>query len=137
MAWRHGGHLNGNGGENDEGGRRLALAFLLRTLTTQAVGVRIAEEGDGEALLRAARAIGERFPPLAARYGLRAEPSYPGVTPGPQPTPSGWRLVLAARLCSVTGATLGVALTSLACGRPPVVSVAPPETPIDPSWRAL
>jgi len=106
-------------------GRRLALAAVLRRHAGRA-GESPADEAG---LLAAARALED-----LDHARVRFEPSYPGVTAGPELAGDRLRLVLACRAHDGHG-VLGTVFTTLIAGRKPTVSVAPPGAPIDTDWK--
>jgi hypothetical protein len=111
--------------------------FASAALSAHAARRRIAPESVAADLLELARCLGEETNIVERRYRLRFEPSYPGLTAGPEAVRGGFRLLLSCRASDDEGAPLGVIFTVLIPGRPPQVSVAPVETRIPEEWRPL
>src|SRR5215217_2669523 len=84
-----------------------------------------------------ARRLTEQIGPIERRYGLRFEPSYPGVTAGVESASSTLRLVLACTAYTSEEIPLGVVFTVLIPGRRPQVSVAPVEAHGPRGWHEL
>ena|SRR5215218_7235619 len=113
--------------------RRLFVSAALTTYAARSVRGRVPAGSDEVGLLALARHLGEGIEPVERRYGLRFEPSYPGLTPGPEAVRDGLRIVLACR--AFDRGPLGVVFTTLIPGRLPQVSVAPVEAGIPEEWR--
>ncbi len=79
----------------------------------------------------------EQMGPIERRYGLRFEPSYPGVTAGVECVGGTLRLVLACTAYTSEEKPLGVVFTALISGRRPQVSVAPVEARVPEGWQQL
>ncbi len=118
--------------------RRLFVSAALTSHAAQSLRGRVPAAGDdaGE-LLAAARHLGEGVATVRQRYRLRFEPPYPGLTAGPERVRGGSRIVLACRAFDEEGSPLGVVFTTLIPSRPPLVSVAPAETPVPEGWRPV
>ena len=84
-----------------------------------------------------ARHLTEQIGPIERRYGLRFEPSYPGITAGVESAGGTLRLVLACTAFSGEERPLGVVFTALIPGRRPQVSVAPVDAHVPGEWRRL
>jgi hypothetical protein len=113
--------------------RRLFVSAALTTHAVRSVRGRVPSGSDEVGLLTLARHLGEGIEPVERRYGLRFEPSYPGLTAGPEAVRDGFRIVLA---CSAFDREpLGVVFTTLIPGRLARVSVAPVEAGIPDEWR--
>jgi hypothetical protein len=114
-------------------GRRLALASVLgRHCRARAPVGPDTREG----LIAAARSLADEADGLADRHRVRFEPAFPGATAGPEDVGAP-RLVLACALAERDGRPIGTAFTTLIAGRPPSVSVAPPETAWGDGWLPL
>jgi hypothetical protein len=121
----------------DTEARRLFASAALSTHAARRLRGRIAPESVAADLLELAGCLGEETNIVERRYRLRFEPSYPGLTAGPEAVRGGFRLLLACRASDDEGAPLGVIFTALISGRPPQVSAAPVETRIPEEWRPL
>ncbi len=117
--------------------RRLTLAAALMGLARCAAGRRVAPDSDAAELLALARTLAEDGSAIERIYHFRFDPSYPGVSTGPQTVTSGLRLVLACTATTDDGTELGIVFTTLIPGRAPLVTVAPVGAPIPPEWRPL
>src|ERR687893_2978092 len=117
--------------------QRLFVATALTTQALRCLRGHVAANIDAEDLLAMARRLTERIGPIERRYGLRFEPSYPGVTAGVESAGSTLRLVLACTASSGEESPLGVVFTALIPGRRPQVSVAPAEAHVPRGWRRL
>ena len=117
--------------------QRLFVATALTTQATRCLRGHIAADSSAEKLLTLARRLAGGIEPLERRYGLRFEPSYPGVTAGVENAGDTLRLVLACTAFTGEERPLGVVFTALIPGRRPQVSVAPVETPVPRGWREL
>jgi hypothetical protein len=115
--------------------RRLFVSAALTTHAVRSVRGRVPAGSDAEGLLALARRLGEGIYAIEQRYGLRFEPSYPGLTAGPEAVRDGFRIVLACRAFDREEKPLGVVFTTLIPGRLPRVSVAPVEAGIPEEWR--
>jgi hypothetical protein len=113
--------------------RRLFVSAALTTHAARSVRGRVPAGSDAGELLALARRLGAGIEPVARRYGLRFEPTYPGLTAGPEAVRDGFRILLACR--AFDREPLGVAFTTLIPGRLPQVSVAPVEAGIPEEWR--
>jgi hypothetical protein len=116
--------------------RRLFVSAAMATHAARSFRGRVPACDDAGELLAVARRLGEGFASLQKRYRLRFEPPYPGLTAGPERVRGGSRIVLACRAFD-DERPLGVVFTTLIPGRPPQVSVAPPETPVPEGWRTV
>ena len=117
--------------------QRLFLATALTTQASRCLRGHIAADSSAEELLTLARRLAEGIEPLEERYGLRFEPSYPGVTPGVESAGGTLRLVLACTAFTGEKRPLGVVFTALISGRRPQVSVAPVEAHVPRGWQEL
>jgi len=115
--------------------RRLLMSAVLTAQARQRVGRRIPASSSVRELLDLARRLNEGADPIERAYHLRFEPSYPGVTAGPQSVGGTCRLLLGCEANDTDGNPLGVIFTALIPGRPPQVSVAPAEAGIPEDWR--
>ena len=117
--------------------RRLVVSAALTARARRRLGRHIAPESGTDDLLALARDLGEGTSSIEREYRLRFDPTYPGVTAGPQSAGGGCRLVLACRAIDHDGSPIGVVFTALIPSRPPQVSVAPTEAGIPADWRSL
>ncbi len=117
--------------------QRLFVAAALTTQASRCIRGRVAADSSAEELLTLARRLTEGIEPLEQRFGLRFEPSYPGVTPGVESAGGTLRLVLACTAFTGEKRPLGVVFTALILGRRPQVSVAPVEAYVPRQWRQL
>ena len=117
--------------------QRLFVAAALTTQASRCLRGPVAADSDAEDLLTLARRLTEKIEPLERKYGLRFEPSYPGVTAGVERAGGTLRIVLACRAFAREGRPLGVVFTALIPGRRPQVSVAPPGAHVPREWRRL
>jgi hypothetical protein len=117
--------------------QRLFVAMALTTQASRCLRGHVAANSSAEELLALARRLAEEIYPLERRYGLRFEPSYPGVTAGVESAGGTLRLVLACTVFTGEERPLGVAFTALIPGRRLQVSVAPPEAHVPRGWREL
>ncbi len=117
--------------------RRLTLAAALMGLARRTAGRRVAPDSATAELLALARRLAEDGSAIERIYHFRFDPSYPGVSAGPQTVTSGLRLVLACTATTDDGTELGTVFTTLIPGRAPLVTVAPVGAPIPPEWRPL
>ncbi len=118
--------------------QRLFVATALTTQASRCLRGRVAADSEAEDLLALARHLTEKINhPSERRYGLRFEPSYPGVTPGVESAGGTFRLVLACTAFTSEGKPLGVVFTALISGRRPQVSVAPVEAHVPRGWQEL
>jgi len=115
--------------------RRLFVSAALTTHAARSVRGRVPAGSDAGGLLALARRLGKEISPIQQRYHLRFEPSYPGLTAGPEQVRGGSRIVLACRAFDQEEKQLGVVFTTLIPGRLPQVSVAPAEADIPEEWR--
>ena len=84
-----------------------------------------------------AHRLTEQIGPIQRRYGLRFEPSYPGLTAGVESASGTLRLVLPCTAYTSEEKPLGVVFTALISGRRPQVSVAPVEADVPRGWQEL
>jgi hypothetical protein len=117
--------------------RRLFVSAALTSHAARSLRRRIPGSDDAGELLAAARHLGEGVAPVQQKHRLRFEPPYPGLTAGPERVRGGSRIVLACTAIDEEGRPLGVIFTTLIPGRPPLVSVAPSETPVPEGWRPV
>ena len=117
--------------------QRLFVATALTTRASRCLRGHVAADSDAEDLLALARRLNEEIYPVERRYGLRFDPSYPGVTAGVESAAGALRLVLACTASSGEERPLGVVFTALIPGRRPQVSVAPVEAHVPREWRRL
>jgi hypothetical protein len=117
--------------------QRLFVATALTTQASRCLRGHVAADSSAEDLLALARRLGEEIEPLERRYGLRFEPSYPGLTAGVESAGGTLRLVLACTAFTGEERPLGVVFTVLIPGRRPQVSVAPVEAQVPGEWRQL
>jgi hypothetical protein len=115
--------------------RRLLISATLAAHLRRRLGRRVPAGSDPGELLDLARGLNEVAGPVERAYRLRFDPPYPGVTAGPESVGRSSRLLLACRVSDHEGSTIGVAFTALIAGRPPQVSVAPPQASIPEEWR--
>jgi hypothetical protein len=114
--------------------------FVATALTTQALRCfrgHVAANVDAAELLAMARRLTEQIGPIERRYGLRFEPSYPGVTAAVESASGTLRLVLACTAYSSEEKPLGVVFTALISGRRPQVSVGPVEAHVPRGRQAM
>jgi hypothetical protein len=117
--------------------QRLFVATALTTQASRCLRGHIAADSEAEDLLALARRLTEKIYPFERRYGLRFEPSYPGVTAGVESAGGTLRLVLACTAFPSEEKPLGVVYTALISGRRPQVSVAPVEARVPRGWQRL
>ncbi len=117
--------------------QRLFVATALTTQALRCLRGHVAADISAEDLLALARRLTEKIGPVERRYGLRFEPSYPGVTTGVESAGGTPRLVLACMAFTSEGKPLGVVFTALISGRRPQVSVAPVEAHVPKGWQRL
>jgi hypothetical protein len=117
--------------------QRLFVATALTTQALKCLRGHISADSDAEDLLALARRLTEEIEPVERRYGLRFEPSYPGVTAGVKSAGGTLRLVLACTAFASEGKPLGIVFTALISGRRPQVSVAPIEARVPEEWQRL
>jgi hypothetical protein len=117
--------------------QRLFVATALTTQATRCLRGPVAADSSAEDLLASARRLAGEIEPLERRYGLRFEPSYPGLTAGVESAGGTLRLVLACTAFTGEERPLGVVFTALIPGRRPQVSVAPVEAHVPGEWRRL
>jgi hypothetical protein len=117
--------------------QRLFVATALTTEALRCLRGHVAADIGAEDLLALARRLTEKIGPVERRYGLRFEPSYPGVTTGAESAGGALRLVLACMAFTSEGKPLGVGFTALIAGRRPQVSVAPVEAHVPKEWQRL
>ena len=117
--------------------RRLFVSVALTTHAARVLGGRLPAGGEARDLLAPARRLEEGMDTFGQRHGLRFEPSYPGLTAGPEVVGGGSRLVLACRVFGAEERPLGVVFTALIPGRLPQVSVAPISAGVPEDWRPV
>jgi hypothetical protein len=117
--------------------QRLFVATALTTQALRCLEGLVAANIDAEGVLAMARRLTEQIGPIERRYGLRFEPSYPGVTAGVESASGTLRLVLACTAYISEEKPLGVIFTALISGRRPQVSVAPVEAHVPRGWQAM
>ena len=117
--------------------QRLFVATVLTTQASRCLRGHVAARSDAEDLLALTRRLTEEIYPVERRYGLRFEPSYPGVTAGVESAGGALRLVLACTAFTSEVKPLGVAFTALISGRRSQVSVAPVEAHVPKGWQQL
>ena len=117
--------------------QRLFVATALTTQAMRCLRRHVAANVDPADLLAMARRLTEQIGPIERRYGLRLEPSYPGVTAGVESASGTLRLVLACTAYTNEEKPLGVVFTALISGRRPQVSVAPIEAHVPRGWQEL
>ena len=117
--------------------QRLFVATALTTQASRCLRGHVAADSSAEDLLALARRLAGGIEPLERRYGLRFEPSYPGVTAGVERAGGTLRLVLACTALTGEEKPLGVIFTALIPGRRPQVSVAPAEAHVPGEWQRL
>ena len=117
--------------------QRLFVATALTTQASRCLRGHLAPDSSADELLTLARRLAEGIEPLEQRYGLRFEPSYPGVTAGVESAGGTLRLVLACTAFTGEQRPLGVVFTALIPGRRPQVSVAPVEAHVPRGWQPL
>ena len=115
--------------------RRLLISATLTAQARRRLGRSLAAGSSTGELLDLARTLNEGAASVERGYRLRFEPSYPGVTAGPQSAGGTHRLLLACEASDTDGNPIGVVFTALIPGRPPQVSVAPTEAGIPEDWR--
>ena len=117
--------------------RRLLISTTLAAQLRRRLGRGVpVDSGPGE-LLELAHELGEAAGSVERAYRLCFAPPYPGATAGPEDVGGSSRLLLACRVSDRDGSAIGVAFTALIAGRPPQVSVAPPQAPLPEDWRLL
>lgn len=114
--------------------RRLFVSAALTARASRLLGGRVAGDTQARDLPDLALRLSAGAGHLERVHHLRFEPSFPGVTAGPETVRSGSRLLLACTVFDEEGRPLGIAFTALIPGRPPQVSVAPPGTSIPGEW---
>ena len=114
--------------------RRLFVSAALTARAARLLGGRVAGDTEARDLPYLALRLSAGAGLLERAYCLRFEPSFPGVTAGPETVRGGSRLLLACTVFDEEGRPLGVAFTALIPGRPPQVSVAPAGTSIPGEW---
>jgi hypothetical protein len=117
--------------------QRLFVATALTTHASRCLRGHVAADSDAEDLLALARRLAGGIYPLQRRYGLRFEPSYPGVTAGVESAGGTLRLVLACTAFTDEERPLGVVFSAAIPGRRPQVSVAPVGTHDPRGWQQL
>ena len=117
--------------------QRLFVATALTTQTMRCLQGHVATNIGAEELLAMAHRLTEQIGPIQRRYGLRFEPSYPGLTAGVESPGGTLRLVLACTAYTSEEKPLGVVFTALIPGRRPQVLVAPIEARVPRGWQEL
>jgi hypothetical protein len=117
--------------------QRLFVATALTAQAMRCLRGHVAANIGAEKLLAMAHRLTEQIGPIQRRYGLRFEPSYPGVTAGVESAGGTLRLVLACTAYTSEEKPLGVVFTALIPGRRPQVSVAPIEARVPREWQEL
>jgi hypothetical protein len=117
--------------------QRLFVATALTTQALRCLPGHVAANIGAEELLAMAHRLTEQIGPIQRRYGLRFEPSYPGLTAGVESAGGTLRLVLACTAYTSEEKPLGVVFTALIPGRRPQVSVAPIEARVPRGWQEL
>src|SRR3712207_1294762 len=117
--------------------QRLFVATALTTQALRCLRGHVAADISAEDLLALARRLTEKIGPVERWYGIRFEPSYPGVTTGVESAGGTLRLLLACMAFTSKGKPLGVVFTALISGRRPQVSVAPVEAHVPKGWQRL
>jgi hypothetical protein len=118
-----------------EQARRLMLsADLTRRAARCARG---GAPADAAGLVALAARLAEVAAPVERAHGVKLEPAFPGVSAGVEEVAGGRRLVLGCRALGADGRPVAVVFTTLAAGRPPAVSVAPPAAPLPSGWTVL
>ncbi len=117
--------------------KRLLISAALMARARQRLGRSLAAGSSAGELLDLARRLNEGAVSIEHAYRLRFDPSYPGVTAGPQSAGGTNRLLLGCRANDTNGNPIGVVFTTLIPGRPPQVSMAPAGTSIPEDWRPL
>jgi hypothetical protein len=116
--------------------RRLLISAALTAQTRRRLGSSLAANASVGELLDLACGLSEEAGTIERAYRLRFDPSYPGVTAGPQSVEGTSRLMLACSVRDRVGTPIGVVFTTLIAGRPPQVSVAPAGASIPEGWRS-
>ena len=117
--------------------RRLVVSGALTAQARRLLGTHVASDSTAANLLALARRLAGEAEANERRHRLRFEPSYPGLTAGPEVVHGGFRLLLACTASNDDGTPLGVLFTTLIPGRPPQVSVAPLEARVPEGWRPV
>src|SRR5215208_4313624 len=117
--------------------QRLFVATALTTQALRCLRGHVAANIGAEELLAMAHRLTEQIGPIQRRYGLRFEPSHPGLTAGVESAGGTLRLVLACTAYTSEEKPLGVVFTTLIPGRRPQVSVAPIEARVPRGWQEL
>ncbi|MDQ3589236.1 MAG: hypothetical protein M3392_03195 [Actinomycetota bacterium] len=117
--------------------RRLLISATLTTQARRCLGGCIPVDSGAKDLVVLARRLAEETNVVELAYDLGFDPSYPGITAGPQSAGDSLRLLLACRALDGHGVPIGVAFTTLIPGRAPQVSVAPAEAAIPLDWLPL
>jgi hypothetical protein len=115
--------------------RRLLISATLAAYLRKRLGRRVPSGSGPEELLDVAHGLNEVAGPIERAHRLRFDPPYPGVTAGPKSVGGSSRLLLACRVSDHDGIAIGVIFTALISGRPPQVSVAPPQASIPQGWQ--
>ena len=117
--------------------RRLFVSAALTAHASRLLGRRVAADTEARDLPDLALRLSASVGHLERAYRLRFQPSFPGVSAGPETVRGGSRLLLVCTVLDEEGGQLGVAFTALIPGRPPQVSVAPAGTHIPEEWSPL
>jgi hypothetical protein len=115
--------------------RRLLVSATLTAQARRRLGSTLAAGSSAGELLDLARTLNEIADLIERAYRIRFEPTYPGVTAGPESVSGTSRLLLACGVRDRGGTPIGVVFTALIAGRAPQVSVAPPGAGIPGDWR--
>jgi hypothetical protein len=115
--------------------RRLLISTTLSANLRRRLGRRVPAGSDPGKLLDVARGLNEVAEPVERVHLLRFDLPYPGVTAGPESVGNSCRRAGACRVSDHEGSAIGVAFTTLIAGRPPQVSVAPPQASIPEAWQ--
>lgn len=115
--------------------RRLLISATLTVQVRRRLGRHVPAGSGPRELLDLACRLDEVAGSVERAHRLRFEPSYPGVTAGPQDAGRTSKLLLACTVSDQDCSPIGVAFTTLIPCRPPQVSLAPPEASIPEGWR--
>jgi hypothetical protein len=115
--------------------RRLLISATLTARARRYLDGRVAPDAHADDLIALASKLSAEAGAVGSTLGLRFEPSYPGVTAGPQRTGEGLRLLLGCIAHDMQGNPIGVVFTAIIAGRLPQISVAPAVALIPAQWR--
>jgi hypothetical protein len=115
--------------------RRLLISATLTARARRHLDGRIAPDARAGDLIALASKLGAEAGTVGTTLGLRFEPSYPGVTAGPQRAGEGFRLLLGCTARDARGNPIGVVFTAIIAGRLPRISVAPAVALVPAHWR--